>query len=91
MALKIISFIRSLIEAILRDIMGAIMLFNTERILKKFDRTNIQYADVFRKFVRKNPNKPCIIFEDQTWTFQDVSILFLSQSLSNTITRFTFL
>lgn len=29
-------------------------------------------AKLFTKTARKYPNKPCILFENQTWTFQDV-------------------
>jgi hypothetical protein len=37
-----------------------------------YDKKNLVVSDVFRKWVQKNPNKECIIFNDQTWTFQDV-------------------
>jgi hypothetical protein len=35
---------------------------------------NLTTADIFLENVKKNPNKACIIFEDKTWTFQDVNM-----------------
>lgn len=37
-----------------------------------YDKKNLIVSEVFKKWVKKNPNKQCIIFNDQTWTFQDV-------------------
>ena len=75
MANKIITFLRNLFAAILRDLIGAITLFKIEKSIKKFEEKKIGYADVFRQFALKHPKKPCIMYEDQTWTFQDVSPL----------------
>ncbi|XP_018579796.1 long-chain fatty acid transport protein 4 [Anoplophora glabripennis] len=40
--------------------------------VKSFQRKNLTLADVFRQNVKKHPNKPCIVFEDQEWTFGQV-------------------
>ena len=38
----------------------------------KHEKENLIVSDVFKQWVKKNPSKECIIFNDQTWTFQDV-------------------
>lgn len=43
-------------------------------IIRGHERNNRTIADVFRQHVRKHPNKVCIIFEDQEWTFQQVRL-----------------
>jgi hypothetical protein len=39
-----------------------------------YKHKNLTTADIFLENVKKNPNKACIIFEDKTWTFQDVNM-----------------
>lgn len=43
-------------------------------ITKKFQRKNLAIPDVFHETVQRHPNKPCFLFEDKTWTFQEVSL-----------------
>ena len=40
--------------------------------IKGHEKKDRSVADVFRQHVARNPNKPCLIFEDQEWTFQQV-------------------
>lgn len=32
-------------------------------------------ADIFREYVNRHPNKACLIFEDQEWSYQQVTCL----------------
>ena len=77
MANWFINFLRNFISAIIRDIIGGLTLFKVENRIKTFEKKNIQYADIFRKTLSKYPNKPCIVFEEETWTFQDVSLIII--------------
>ncbi|KAJ8921036.1 hypothetical protein NQ315_015832, partial [Exocentrus adspersus] len=50
-------------------------LFKYIRLLievKSFQRKDVTLADIFRQNVKRHPNKPCILFEDQAWTFAQV-------------------
>lgn len=40
--------------------------------MKSLERRNQSVADVFQSNVTKHPNKQAIIYEDQSWTFQEV-------------------
>ncbi|KAL7305240.1 hypothetical protein TKK_0002625 [Trichogramma kaykai] len=40
--------------------------------IKKHERKDRSVADVFRQNLIEHPNKCCIVFEDQEWTFQQV-------------------
>lgn len=35
-------------------------------------------ADIFHEVVKKHPNKACFLYENETWTFQQVSVLLLT-------------
>lgn len=40
--------------------------------VKGYQRKDVTVADVFEQNCSKHPNKPCILFEDQEWTFSQV-------------------
>ncbi|XP_072401319.1 long-chain fatty acid transport protein 4-like isoform X2 [Diabrotica undecimpunctata] len=40
--------------------------------VKSLQRNNQTISQIFQKHVKKHPNKTCIIFEDQEWTFAQV-------------------
>lgn len=58
--------------ALIRDLYGIITLIKVESKLKSIEKNGIVMTDMFRKLVRENPNKPCVVFYNQIWTFQDV-------------------
>lgn len=70
---KILYLINQMIQlllAIARDIKGAIYLRGLRRKFRAFEGST-----VYREFERNSklhPNKPCILFEEQTWTFKDM-------------------
>ncbi|CAH1391129.1 unnamed protein product [Nezara viridula] len=37
-----------------------------------YQKTNASSITRFQKILRKHPNKPCFLFEDQVWTFKEV-------------------
>lgn len=72
---KIINFFRyvfNLLFAIYRDVYGVYLLIKMKQILKKFDTDNTSLGEEFRKLAENHPTKPCILYEDETWTFNDV-------------------
>ena len=71
---KILRLIVSFLITLPRDLRGLLMLTKLKKKSENYDRTNNNVADVFTEWVRKQPNKPCIIFKEQTWTFKDVKI-----------------
>jgi hypothetical protein len=72
MLLKLLSYFWEFIRAIARDLIGAIKLLKIKRKFRQFEKSNSSVPEVFRKLVAKHPNKPCVIFDDQIWTFQQV-------------------
>ncbi|CAG9854851.1 unnamed protein product [Phyllotreta striolata] len=40
--------------------------------IKYFQRKNLTLSQIFQQHVKKHPNKHCILFEDQEWTFAQV-------------------
>ncbi|KAI4486758.1 hypothetical protein M0804_006128 [Polistes exclamans] len=41
-------------------------------LFRGYEKNNKSVADLFREQVTRHPNKACIIFEDQEWTFQQL-------------------
>jgi hypothetical protein len=62
-----------IIRAVLRDLKGVLTMIKTKRRLKAFERGNSSVFVEFAKLTRQQPNKPCIVLDDQTWTFKDVN------------------
>jgi hypothetical protein len=46
-----------------------------KRKILRLDKNPVAVSHVFRNWVKKQPNKECIVFEDKTWTFLDVIYL----------------
>ncbi len=75
------SFIYNLCSVIYRDLIGIFYVIKIESQIYNFTRKNEVLADLFRKCLNKHPNKACIVFQDQVWTFQDI------EDYSNKIAR----
>ena len=69
-----VQFFNDLLAAIYRDIKGILLVIKLESKLKTLDKEDTVLADLFRKLVRKHPDKTCISYYDQKWTYQDVII-----------------
>lgn len=76
-----------LLGAIYRDILAIYLVLKVETKISRYIKKDIVLADIFRKLVKKHPNKPCIIFNKQIWTFQDV----IFKKYSNNKKMFMFL
>jgi hypothetical protein len=81
MIYKLISKILLLIKIIIltfktfpRDIKGLLVRSRLEKSTEKWIKEGLTLAKQFRKNVLKHPNKAAIIFENKTWTFQEVII-----------------
>jgi hypothetical protein len=60
----------------MRDLLGICVLAKVETKMHLIDRRQLLVPDLFRKLVKLQPNKACIVFNDDVWTFQDVSAFF---------------
>ena len=72
---KIIEFLKILFYSILtlpRDFRLGLIAFKAIIPVYLYNRNQLSVADVFKKWVQKQPNKPCIISNKEIWTFQDV-------------------
>lgn len=67
-----IKFVCEIFQAIYRDVLGTILLMRTRRRLNRFQKQNSNVYNEFCKLVRSQPDKACVIFNDQIWTFRDV-------------------
>jgi hypothetical protein len=66
-------FTREYISAIRRDLRGVVTLSQIEAKIFMNERKNVTLLDAFRKNLKADPNKACIVYYDKTWTFQDVT------------------
>ena len=75
MFLKIFYYLKLIFYILLklpRDIRGAIVYRKIKQKTEECDKKNYAVQDVFSKWVKKQPNKPFIIFNDEILTFKDV-------------------
>ena len=63
-----------LMSAVFRDLLGVYILIKVETKMHLIDKRNLLVGDLFRKLVKMQPNKACVVFNEQVWTFQDVNI-----------------
>jgi hypothetical protein len=77
MFFQVIEFFKAIFSYLLvfkRDIECLFLGLFVDRKAKIFKQENISVPKLFLRNLKKNPNKACIIFEDKTWTFQDVNL-----------------
>jgi hypothetical protein len=84
---KFIIFVFKILFAVYRDLIGVVYLLKVNRNISNFQKENANTATRFRQLVKKHPKKACIIFNDQTWTFQDVISALFTRRQKN-ITNF---
>ena len=70
---RIFEIVKEIILAIYRDIYGIYLIKRADLTLKSIEKQGGTVHRLFRQNVKLQPKKPCIVFEDQTWTFQMVS------------------
>ncbi|XP_060078888.1 long-chain fatty acid transport protein 1-like [Ylistrum balloti] len=69
------------INTLPRDLRGLSVLLKTKFIIRDHLRSGTTIAKLFTKSANKYPNKACILFEDEVWTFQEVEAY--SNSIAN--------
>ena len=69
---KLLKYILCVIITLPRDFRALITLSKIKRKTKNYDDKKVSVIDVFGKWVKKQPNKDCIVYDDKIWTFQDV-------------------
>jgi hypothetical protein len=62
----------SFVFCIYRDFVALRFFLKSKKKFNQFERDNLTVADIFRRLVKKHPNKAYIIFESQTWTYKNV-------------------
>ena len=73
---KIIEFLKILFYSILtlpRDFRLGLIALKAIIPVYLYNRNQLSVADIFKKWVITQPDKPCIIFNNENWTFQDVN------------------
>lgn len=55
-----------------RDFRAYFIVKRIKRKANQIDKYDYTVPDVFAKWVKKQPQKVCLIFDDIKWTFQDV-------------------
>ncbi|CAF0850315.1 unnamed protein product [Brachionus calyciflorus] len=60
--------------ALYRDLCGLILLLKVEYNLHLIERKKLTVSDLFRDLVRKQPNRNCIIYNEEKWTFLDLEV-----------------
>jgi hypothetical protein len=76
LANKIFGCIKLTINIVNRELKSLRLMIHLIIKFINFIKRNHITAEIFLKHVRKHPNKPCIIFNKQIWTFQEVCFHF---------------
>jgi hypothetical protein len=74
---KIIEFFKILFYSILtlpRDLKLTLTALRAVIPIFLYNRNQVSVSEIFKKWVKTQPKKPCIIFNSEIWTFQDVNI-----------------
>ena len=69
---RALKFIFYSILTLRRDISCLYKLGQVKRKIDFFEKNPLSVSQVFNKWVKKQPNKECIVFDDKIWTFKDV-------------------
>jgi hypothetical protein len=72
---KILRFLKLVFYSFLtlhRDVTCLYKLSKAKRKLLRQEKKPVMVSHVFRDWVRKQPNKECIVYDNQIWTFLDV-------------------
>lgn len=78
---KIIYFFKFIFYMIItlpRDLRGLVMVTKIKKKTNEIDTKNYSVSDYFQRWVRVQPNKDCLVWEDQRWSFNDVTFFLYS-------------
>ncbi len=57
-----------------RDLVALYILKKVKRKIRYIDEKNCSVSEYYSKWFREQPKKKCIVYNDTTWTFEDVRI-----------------
>lgn len=72
---KFIAILKILFYSLLtlpRDVRGLLLMIKVEKLFSKWEKDELSVYDLFKQRVKQNPRKACFIFEQKTWTYQEV-------------------
>lgn len=59
-----------------RDVRAALMLRKIKKKSLLVDQLDCSVPEYFQRWVKSQPDKPCLVFEDEKWTFKNVNEMF---------------
>ncbi|CAK1549763.1 unnamed protein product [Leptosia nina] len=65
-------FLYIVVKTAPRDIKALYCYVKILRLTNNFSKRDMTMPDIFHENVKRHPNKPCFLFEDETWTFKQV-------------------
>ena len=71
---KLLEVIVYTIKNLPRDIAALKTLAHVKGKLSIVDKKNLNVPEYYAKWVQQQPDKPCIIYNEITWTFKDVCL-----------------
>lgn len=71
---KLLEVIVYTVKNLPRDVAALNTLAHVKKKLSILDKKNQNVPEYFSKWVIEQPNKPCIIYNETTWTFKYVCI-----------------
>ena len=73
--LRVLKFVFYSILTLRRDVNCLYSLARVKRKIVLLDKNPVSVSHIFRNWVRTQPNKECIVFDNQIWTFLDVTFI----------------
>ncbi|CAH4031587.1 unnamed protein product [Pieris brassicae] len=65
-------FLYIVVKTAPRDMKALYCYVKILRLTNNFSKRDWTMPDIFHENVKRHPNKPCFLFEDETWTFKQV-------------------
>jgi solute carrier family 27 fatty acid transporter 1/4 len=73
---SVFQIIYLIIVTLPRDIKGLLIMRRIETKLDDYEKSEQTIPKLFYRLYKKHPNKPCFIFDNTIWTFNDVNFYF---------------
>ncbi|XP_012936186.1 long-chain fatty acid transport protein 4 [Aplysia californica] len=77
-------FMRIVVLTLPRDLRGLRNLVTVLRLTNKYQKGKITVSQIFDETAEKYPKKPCVLFHDEVWTFEEI------QKYSNKVANFIY-
>ncbi|XP_052788411.1 long-chain fatty acid transport protein 1-like [Mya arenaria] len=69
------TFVKAVVHTLPRDLRALKVLLTLKWAVKKYNQSGMSIPKLFQETVRKYPSKTCFIYENKTWTFQEVDLI----------------